>query len=140
IAAHRDAVEDIVRGARADVARGANEAEVNALAGGDGGVVARVPDLDLAVALADKLCVPDLRNARGKVKLQVPAVDGLGAGVGERDAAREGAAPVAILHELGHDRGHLARFELLKERTEFCLGKATCPLAAKLSLKDPQET
>src|SRR5262249_33690425 len=69
VAVLRAAVDDIIRRAGRDVSRGAEEAEVHALAGSNGAVVASVADLAVATALVDELGIPDLRDGRSEVKL-----------------------------------------------------------------------
>src|SRR5262249_28236742 len=102
-------------------------------------IPARIPDLTVTIALGYELCVPDLRDRWGKIKLKVPAVNGLRAVVSQRNAGREATPPVAILHKGRHDCRHFSRFQLLQDRPDTSASQFPCALLPQASLKKSKE-
>src|SRR5690349_11436544 len=75
---------------------GAVEADADVTGGGDRGVPRGVDDGDVLAGLAERAVPPGLhRLSGGQGEGQLPAIDGAGAVVGDRDAGAEPAGPGA---------------------------------------------
>ena len=95
----RHAVEDVVgRAARGFTGRGI-EPDGHALPRQDDRVVRGILDHVLIAVLAHDARVPDRADRHGEIERQRPADDRRGAGVGDRDVAREPGPPVIDVGE-----------------------------------------